>query len=369
MSSPVMIEQLDVAIDVLLTHPDTAIPNLDSSVADLLGVAAELRMIPRPAFRSQLKFELMQGAFKHLVLEPELGASDLIAPRSKRLGIYPEPALPGLFRQAYGTYAPRPANFALSLAAHAIALALVLGSALWVTRSRVSDSLERISAAATGYMPLAPGSITSPHGGGGGGDRDKVTTPNERLPKLAMEQMTPPEVVVRNDHPNLAVESTVIIPPEVRLSTNSMPNLGDPKSSVVGPPSNGTGSGGGYGTGAGGGVGSGFGGGVGPGLGGGYGGGVFRPGIGGVSAPQLISKIEPEYSPEARQAKHQGTVILSLIVGADGMTHGIRVSRSLGMGLDEKAIEAVHQWRFEPAKKDGRPVPVAVDVEVSFRLF
>jgi len=369
MSSPVIIEQLDSAIDVLLTDPDAAIPNLDSSVADLLGVAAELRMLPHPGFRSQLKFELMEGGLEEAGLKPELGACDVIAPRKKILRLHPEPALPTLFRQAYGTYAPRRANFALSLAAHAIALALVVGSGLWMTRDQVSHPLKRSSAELGEYIPLAPGSIAAPHGGGGGGDHDELATADGRLPKLAMQQITPPQVVLRNDQPKLSGEPTVVVAPQVRLANNAMPNLGDPKSRVVGPPSNGTGSGGGYGAGVGGGVGSGFGGGVGAGVGGGYGGGMFRPGTDGVSAPQLISKVEPEYSSEARQAKHQGTVILSLVVGADGMTRGIRVSRSLGMGLDEKAIEAVRQWRFEPAKKDGRPVPVAVDVEVNFRLF
>lgn len=88
-----------------------------------------------------------------------------------------------------------------------------------------------------------------------------------------------------------------------------------------------------------------------------------------MSAPYAIYKPEPEYSPEAREAKLQGSVVLELVVGTDGKARGIRVVRSLGMGLDDRAMEAVRQWRFEPAKKDGKPVPVAVDVEVSFRLF
>ena len=61
--------------------------------------------------------------------------------------------------------------------------------------------------------------------------------------------------------------------------------------------------------------------------------------------------------------------MVSLVVTPDGAAHGLRVVRSLGMGLDEKALEAVRQWRFEPARKDGKPVAVAVDVEVNFRLF
>lgn len=135
-----------------------------------------------------------------------------------------------------------------------------------------------------------------------------------------------------------------------------------------GPPSNGTGSGGGIGSGSGGGVGSGQGPGVGPGRGGGIGGGVFRVG-GGVSAPRPIFTPEPEYSEEARKAKYQGTCVLWLIVDRDGKTRDIRVGRALGLGLDEKAIEAVKQWKFEPAIKDGKPVSVQVNVEVSFRLY
>jgi protein TonB len=144
--------------------------------------------------------------------------------------------------------------------------------------------------------------------------------------------------------------------------------LGDPLSNVVGPPSNGTGSGGGIGSGSGGGLGSGRGPGVGPGWGGGIGGGAYRVG-GGVSAPRALYSPEPEYSDEARKVKHQGTVVLFVVVGPDGRPHEIRISRSLGFGLDEKAIEAVKNWRFEPAKKDGRPVAVQINIEVNFRLY
>jgi len=95
--------------------------------------------------------------------------------------------------------------------------------------------------------------------------------------------------------------------------------------------------------------------------------GVFRGG-GGVSAPRVSYSPDPEYSDEARRAKYQGTCVLSLIVGPDGLPQDIRVARSLGMGLDEKAIEAVKQWRFQPALKDGKPVAVAINIEVQFRL-
>jgi TonB family protein len=88
-----------------------------------------------------------------------------------------------------------------------------------------------------------------------------------------------------------------------------------------------------------------------------------------VTAPRVIYAPEPEFSEEARKAKFQGTVVLWLIVGREGRTHEVRVYRSLGMGLDEKAIEAIRQWRFEPGRKDGIPVAVQVNVEVSFVLY
>jgi TonB family protein len=220
------------------------------------------------------------------------------------------------------------------------------------------------------YMPMTPKQAPTIQGGGGGGDREKVIAPKGHLPKFAMEQITPPEVVIRNDHPKLTAEPTVVMPPQVKLANNNIPNLGDPKSPVIaGPPSNGVGSGAGIGSGSGGGIGSGAGGGVGPGIGGGYGGGVFRPGVGGVSAPRAIYKPDPEYSEEARKAKYQGTVVLGMIVDANGRPRGLKVERGLGMGLDEKALEAVRNWKFEPAEKDGKPVAVAISVEVAFRLF
>lgn len=83
----------------------------------------------------------------------------------------------------------------------------------------------------------------------------------------------------------------------------------------------------------------------------------------------MIYDPDPEYSEEARQAKYQGTVVLWVVIGADGRAHQVRVQRSLGMGLDEKAIEAVRQWRFQPSMKDGQAVAVQVNVEVNFRLY
>jgi len=166
----------------------------------------------------------------------------------------------------------------------------------------------------------------------------------------------------------LQVEPTLLGPPELKLPqmASNMP-WGDPQG-VLGPPSNGPGTGGGIGSGEGTGIGSGKGGGLGPGEGGGTGGGIYSVG-GGVSAPIPIYKPEPAYSEEARKAKYQGTVVLWIVVDVQGNVTDPRVVRPLGLGLDEKALETVRTWKFKPALRNGSPVPVRVIVEVSFRLF
>jgi TonB family protein len=95
--------------------------------------------------------------------------------------------------------------------------------------------------------------------------------------------------------------------------------------------------------------------------------GVFRVG-GGVTAPTLLQKIEPEYTEEARLAGYDGTAILYVEIGTDGFPQNIKVTRGLGLGLDEKAIEAVSKWLFTPGTRFGVPVTVAATIEVNFRL-
>jgi TonB family protein len=155
--------------------------------------------------------------------------------------------------------------------------------------------------------------------------------------------------------------------PDIKIAMNNMPNLGDPKSSAV-IPSNGVGCCAGIGDGHGTGVGPGTGPGLGPGSGGNTGGGVFRPGRG-VTPPRAIFSPEPEFSEEARKAKYQGVCTLMLVVTPDGRPTNIRVANSLGMGLDEKAIDTVKLWRFEPGQKDGHPVSVEIAIEVDFHLY
>ena len=278
------------------------------------------------------------------------------------------PILPTLFGEGYGLYKTKRGTFVFSFLCHIVAGALLVASGKFVVEHR-QQIHQQVVAIATEVTPyILPASSSTAGGGGGGGDRDKLAASKGTLPRFSREQLTPPSAIVRNENPKLAAEPTVIVPPEIHLSLPTTGPLGDPLSAVLGPPSNGTGSGGGIGSGSGGGVGSGRGPGVGPGWGGGIGGGAYRVG-GGVSAPRALFSPDPEFSDEARKAKHQGTVVLWVVVGPDGRTHDIRVQRSLGMGLDEKAIEAVQRWKFEPAKKDGVAVAVQVAVEVNFRLY
>ena len=280
-----------------------------------------------------------------------------------------EPAiLPILSGQGYGLYRTRRTTFALSFFAHTLAVLLLMASSEFVAKQH-EQIRQQVVGIVTDVSPyVLPPSSSRAGGGGGGGDRDKLPAPRGALPRLSLEQLAPPAVIVRNEDPKLPVAPTVVVPPEMHLVLPQTGPLGDPLSSVLGPPSNGTGTGGGIGSGSGGGVGSGRGPGVGPGWGGGIGGGAYRVG-GGVTAPRVLFAPDPEFSEEARKAKYQGTVILTVVVGPDGRTHEVRVLRSLGMGLDEKAVEAIHRWKFEPGRRDGIPVAVLVNVEVNFRLY
>lgn len=275
-------------------------------------------------------------------------------------------SLPTLFGGGYGTYRLRGDAILFSVLVHTLALILILTSSTYVVMHRQQIRTQLVGAITELSPYVLPPAPTRAGGGGGGGDRDKLPASKGVLPKFSHEQFTPPMVIIRNENPKLAMEPTVIVPPEIIMPHNGP--IGDPLSNVLGPPSNGPGYGGGIGSGSGGGVGSGRGPGVGPGYGGGIGGGVYRVG-GGVSAPRVLYAPDPEFSEEARKAKYQGTVVLWVVVGSDGRTHEVRIQRSLGMGLDEKAIEAIRRWTFDPARKDGIPVAVQVNVEVNFRLY
>jgi TonB family protein len=203
-------------------------------------------------------------------------------------------------------------------------------------------------------------------GGGGGGDRSTTSASIGRAPKFAARQFVPPAAVLNNTNPKLLMDPTLIGPPDVPTPNNAMAVWGDPLAKL-GPPSSGTGSGSGIGSGKNGGIGPGDGPGLGPGQNGGFGGEVYSAG-GVVSAPALLVQVDPEYSEEARKAKYSGVVVLSIEVDQVGRTRNLRIAKGVGLGLDEKAIEAVKQWRFKPGLKNGKPVIVRAQIEVNFRL-
>ena len=328
---------------------------------------ASVEVKPNPSNEPELHLLLAPDTFEPLWKSLFQGLDDYFFPKKLpplKLESKPEPV-----KDIWGFYNYKKNGALGSTAAHVVVLALIIGGTLWI-RSLVPKVQAKASTATElvdpGDFMLKPAK-TQAGGGGGGGDRDVLQASKGRLPKFSMQQITPPAAVIRNMNPKLAVEPTVIVPPEIKVAMNNMPVLGDPKSSAV-IPSNGTGSGSGIGSGSGGGVGSGTGAGVGPGIGGGMGGGYFRPGRG-VTAPRVIYQTDPEFSEEARKAKYQGTCVLGLVVDANGRPTNIRVINALGMGLDEKAIESVRNWRFEPGQKDGHPVAVEIAVEVDFHLY
>ena len=290
---------------------------------------------------------------------------DFLAPARPPLDITSRPVL---VKDIWGQYGRQKKSWVMSVALQTAVVGVLVAAASTKVAQQTAHQISTllIPADIAAYQPKMAPKHDTMGGGGGGGDRSALPASKGMLPKVALKQFTPPMAVIANANPRLTMEPSIIAPPDVVLPQVNMAQYGDPLAKI-GPPSNGPGSGGGIGSGSGGGVGSGKGGGFGPGEGGGVGGGVFRVG-GSVTAPSLLYKVEPEYSEEARKAKYQGTVLLYVEVDPSGHATNIRVARSLGLGLDEKAIEAVKKWKFAPGKKDGRPVTVAATIEVNFRL-
>jgi periplasmic protein TonB len=193
--------------------------------------------------------------------------------------------------------------------------------------------------------------------GGGGGQRGPTPVTKGTPPKAADTQIVPPSKPPLVE-PKIHIEPTVEMQKDIKMAT-SIPQIGVANSPLVGMS---------MGNGSGTGLGSGNGSGIGPGSGGNTGGGPKRIG-GGVSAPVLIFSVEPEFSEEARKAKVAGNVLVNLWVDTNGNPSHVHVIRGVGMGLDEKAMEAVRQYKFKPAMENGKPVLVELNVEVNFQIF
>jgi TonB family protein len=278
-------------------------------------------------------YESIHDVFFPVKLPPlELTSTPIPVP--DRMAVKPNPWAIGIATAFYSTI---------------LILALVFGVA------KVVDQVKKNAEIVT---PIdVPSKFVAPKrdvaAGGGGGSPDKMDASKGRVPPrtqpvLMTAKLEPPV-------PTIDVQSNIVIP-----DNPSLPNIGMANSPNVKLGSLGNGSGMG--------VGNGHGGGYGDGTGGNIGGGLYRVG-GGVSAPVVLHSVDPEFSDEARRAKYQGVVVIQIIVDAQGNPVNPKVVRALGMGLDEKAIEAVKQFKFKPAMKDGHPVPVMMAVEINFRLY
>jgi len=379
-------EELDFGIEMLLSGEEPDIAN--GEIGELLAIADDLRFMPDAEFKMALMEELERVAVAGngpTLSRPARDKGRAPVVSGETAPPYPlksadkgraqmgghansraeeEVILPSLFGAGVNAYPVHRGSFVASYMGQAAMLALIATSGFWMVQHRTDIQQQLGSAIQISEYALPPATDAS-HGGGGAGTKDKFEASKGALPKTSREQIAPPLIVIRSSAAKLEVEPTVVAP---QLNIPQVGPLGDPMSHVLGPASNGTGSGSGIGSGTGTGVGSGSGPGVGPGNGGGAGDGWYTVG-GGVTSPVPIFDPDPEYSEEARKLKQQGVVVLWVVIGVDGRPKQMKVQQSLGMGLDEKAIEAVSKWRFKPAMRDGKPVPVAVNVEVSFRLY
>jgi TonB family protein len=189
------------------------------------------------------------------------------------------------------------------------------------------------------------------------------------LPQREEMPIVPPQLPVLQN-PKIAIDRAIAVPLDIKLPDNPLlPIVGVHNSPNVQLVSSGSGTRSGLGTGSNDGDGPGNGHGYGPGSDRGFGGSVYSPGVAGVSKPVAVFSPVAEFSDEARRQKYQGVCIVSIIVDARGYPVNPRVTRSLGMGLDEKALEAVQRYRFKPAMKDGKPVASFVSVEINFRMY
>jgi TonB family protein len=208
-------------------------------------------------------------------------------------------------------------------------------------------------------------------GGGGGGGGNRQAAPPSRAQAIGQDRITlnAARPIVAQPQPSPAVSTIPSVAlPALPLASGRAYQIGLPEAPASLVFSQGPGSGGGVGTGSGTGIGPGAGPGFGPGTGGGFGGGAFRPGNG-ITVPTLLLQVRPGYTSEAMQRKVQGTVVLEVVVGADGIPSAIRVARSLDPnGLDNEAVQAVRQWRFVPGQRGDTPVPVLVSIVIDFHI-
>jgi protein TonB len=261
----------------------------------------------------------------------------------------------------------RPVFF--SFAAHgAVALLLVL---LSMDRTETAPLEEPVHEETHLVFLISPG----PGGGGGGGGlrqpkpapkilrKSELPRPQISVPPVKEAE---PVVVAKQEAPEPEPVKEIIAPVQT-VAANNQDRVGQIEHAVEAPESNGPGSNGGVGTGQGTGNGEGLGSGIGEGEGGGTGGGPYRPGSG-IEPPRLVREVKAQYTEDARRRGITGDVLLEVVVRRDGSVGDAHVLQGLGYGLEQRAIDAVKQWRFAPAIRKGVPVDVLVEVAVEFTL-
>jgi protein TonB len=263
----------------------------------------------------------------------------------------------------------------LSSTLHAVLIAVTMFMTTLAPHAAAGRVVERADPMRLVFLPT-PG----PGGGGGGGGllqpapappalREGQHTISSPLPKredpkpiIATPVPPEPKPVPLTAEPLPAVIAPIVAAP---ADTRTRPGVFDQTQASI--ESHGPGSGGGAGIGTGTGIGEGSGPGVGRGSGGGTGGGPYRPGSG-IEAPRLVREVKADYTEDARRRSLEGDVVLEIVVRSDGAVGDVKLLKGLGAGLDERAIQAVRDWRFAPARRLGAPVDVIVEVSVEFKL-
>jgi TonB family protein len=273
-----------------------------------------------------------------------------------------------------------------SSAIHVVLLAVLLW---WTSGTTETATTTEHHEPARLVFLITPG----PGGGGGGGglknplparkvERKSPVRTKTQVPKATPERVLASRRVVEEPPrpvPPPAPEpkpiekapeplpSRVLVAPVVATSGSDRDRDGVVERGKETSGSQGAGVGGGAGTGQGVGSGEGLGSGIGDGSGGGTGGGPFRPGSG-IEPPRLLREVKAEYTDEARRRGITGDVVLEIIVRRDGSVGEVTILQGRGAGLDQRAVAAVRQWRFSPARRRGEPVDVIVEVAVEFTL-
>ena len=251
-----------------------------------------------------------------------------------------------------------PKSTAIAIGIHALLIGIIAYFILTKTNLVITQKVQTISLVDPPPPPPPKAPPKAVVMGGGGGQKGPTPVTKGNPPKFDPVQLNPPKAPP-TIAPKINIPVTVNVDPNLKMAKSDVPNFGMPNSPLVG-----MSMGNGNGTG----LGSGNGNGIGPGTGGNTGGGLYKIG-GGVSAPVALYTPEPEFSEEARKAKVAGNVVVYLQVDTNGKPINVRVLRGIGMGLDEKAVEAVRQYKFKPAMSNGKPVRVEMNVEVNFQIF